>query len=120
MRCMDRAVLKQFLDEGLSLAEIGRRVDLHESTVGYWVKHHCLLAVNHDKHVAKGALAKAELEDLVAGGMSIAQIASRAGRSRATVRHWLAEYELQTRTSAMRRLTANKPNRIVLTCPRHG
>jgi transposase len=117
---MECAVLKQLLEEGLSLAEIGRRVDRHESTVGYWVKYHGLLAVNHDKHVAKGALVEAELESLVAGGMSIAQIAGRVDRSRATVRHWLAEYGLQTRTSEMRRLTADKPNRIVLTCPRHG
>lgn len=120
MRCMDRALLKRLLDDGHSLAEIGRRVELHESTVGYWVRRHGLLAVNHGKHAAKGALVRAELEGFVAGGMSIAQIAERVGRSDATVRHWLAEYGLRTRTSEMRRRTADKPNRIVLTCPRHG
>jgi transposase len=120
MRCMERAVLKQLLDEGLSLAEIGRRVELHESTVGYWVQRHGLLAYNHGKYAAKGALAKAELETMIAGGMSIAQIAPRVDRSKATVRHWLTDYGLRTRTSEMRRRTADKPNRIVLTCPRHG
>jgi DNA-binding CsgD family transcriptional regulator len=32
---MDRPDLEQLLSQGLSLAEIGRRAGLHESTVGY-------------------------------------------------------------------------------------
>src|SRR5277367_3562992 len=56
MRCMDRASLEQLLGDGLSLAEIGRRVDLHEATVGYWVKKHGLQAVNQDKYAARGGL----------------------------------------------------------------
>ena len=39
---MDRASLEQLLGQGLSLAEIGRRLDRHESTVGYWVEKHGL------------------------------------------------------------------------------
>jgi transposase-like protein len=41
------------VSQGLSLAEIGRRFDLHEATVGYWVKKHGLQAVNHGKHAAR-------------------------------------------------------------------
>jgi hypothetical protein len=36
MRCVDRVSLEQLLGQGLTLAEIGRRFDLHEATVGYW------------------------------------------------------------------------------------
>src|SRR4051812_12513826 len=39
---MDRASLESFLERGLSLAEIGRRVGRHESTVGYWVRKYGL------------------------------------------------------------------------------
>jgi transposase len=54
MQCMDRPPLEQLLDQGLSLAEIGKRFGLHESTVGYWVEKHGLRAVNRDKFAAKG------------------------------------------------------------------
>jgi hypothetical protein len=40
---MDRASLEQLLSQGLSLAEIGRRFELHESTVGYWLEFHHLV-----------------------------------------------------------------------------
>jgi IS30 family transposase len=43
---MDRASLEQLLDQGLSLAAIGRRFDKHESTIAYWVKKHGLEAAN--------------------------------------------------------------------------
>jgi hypothetical protein len=38
MPYMDRESLEDLLGQQLSLAEIGRRVGLHEATVGYWVK----------------------------------------------------------------------------------
>lgn len=94
---MDRASLEQLLGQGLSLAEIGRRFDLHESTVGYWVEKHGLRAANRDKHVARGGLSREELELLVEEGASIAQIAEAVGRSKATVRHWLKKHDLRTR-----------------------
>jgi hypothetical protein len=70
------------LNKGLSLAEIGRRVHLHEATVGYWVQKHGLEAVNRSKHVSKGAIPEDELEALVETGASIAEIAEVVGRSR--------------------------------------
>jgi transposase len=96
MQCMDRASLEQLLDQGLSLAEIGRRFGLHEATVGYWVKKHGLQAVNREKHAARGGLARDELERLIQAGMSIAQIAKSVGCSKGTVRHWLRQYGLKT------------------------
>lgn len=103
MRCMDRTSLEQLLGQGLSLAEIGRRFDRHESTVGYWVEKHGLRAVNRDKHVARGGLAREELESLVEQGASIAEIADAVGRSKPTLRHWLMRYGLKTHGGRGRR-----------------
>ncbi|HEY2282384.1 MAG TPA: helix-turn-helix domain-containing protein [Solirubrobacteraceae bacterium] len=93
---MDRTSLEQLLAQGLSLAEIGRRFDLHESTVGYWVEKHGLQAVNRDKFAAKGGLTRTDLEPLVERGATIAEIADAVGRSKATVRHWLGRHGLRT------------------------
>lgn len=72
---MDRAELQALLAEGLSLAEIGRRHGLHESTVGYWVKKHGLKAAQQEKHAARGGLQREYLETLVEEGKTIAEIA---------------------------------------------
>ena len=92
---MDRAPLEHLLSRGLSLAEIGRRFDLHEATVSYWVGKHRLAAAKCERHAARGGIARDELEALVQAGLSIAQIAAQVDRSKATVRHWLKEYGLQ-------------------------
>lgn len=116
---MDREALEHDLARGLSLAEIGRRVGLHEATVGYWVKKHGLEAANHAKYAAKGGLAEDELAPLVAAGMSAAQIAEAVGRSKTTVRHWLREYGLRTRW-ATRRVAHGHQAELQLRCPQHG
>jgi transposase len=127
MRCMDRASLEQLLGQGLSLAEIGRRFELHESTVGYWVRQHGLQAVNREKFAARGGLAREELEPLVKDGASIAQIAEAVGRSKGSVRHWLDRYELCTTNAGggpsregAREARAAGLSETVLRCPRHG
>jgi transposase len=127
MRCMDRVFLEQLLAQGLSLAEIGRRVGRHEATVSYWLKKHGLEAVNHGKHEARGGLMREDLEPLVAAGMSIAEIAEALGRGKATVRHWLAKYGLRTsggvgRRSADSSRAAREAGlaEAMLVCPRHG
>jgi transposase len=121
---MDRTSLEQLLSQGLSLAEIGRRFDLHESTVGYWVEKHGLRAVNHDKFAAKGTLMREDLEPLIEQGASIAQIAEAVKRSKGTVRHWLREYGLTTRRGEWRRKTidmgATPMDVIRRECPQHG
>jgi transposase len=115
------------LDEGLSLAEIGRRVDLHESTVGYWVQRHGLRAVNQRRHAPRGALAREQLEALVEAGLSAGQIAEELDRSKAAIRHWLGKYGLRTCRSAGSRpreasLAAREAglSEVALLCPRHG
>ncbi len=120
MRCMDRSLLEIWLAEGLSLAEIGRRLGRHEATVGYWVKKHGLSAAKRDAHIAKGPLSKAELEMLALEGLSIADIAARTCRSKTTVRHWLREYGLTTQWAERRRASAENQPSLTLQCVRHG
>jgi transposase len=103
---MDRVFLERFLGQDLSLAEIGKRVGLHEATVGYWVKQRGLRAVNQGKYAARGGLTRDELERLVEEGATIAQIAEAVDRSKATVRHWLIRYGLKTHGGAGRRPAA--------------
>jgi hypothetical protein len=124
---MDRARLEGFLSEELSLAEIGRRVGRHEATVGYWVKKYGLHAVNRRKFAARGGLAKEQLESLIEGGNSIAQIAEAVGRSKATVRHWLIRYGLKTNGSLGRRTSEQVKQAkqaglvtVTMSCRHHG
>lgn len=124
---MDRASLEQFLSQGLSLAEIGRRFDRHEATVSYWMKKYDLEAVNRDKHAARGEPERAQLEALVSRGDSIAEIAVAGDRSKATVRHWLERYGLRTKAPVgapsrpgVSEARAEGQKEALLDCPRHG
>lgn len=124
---IDRALLQQLLAEGLTLAEIGRRVDRHEATVSYWLRKHGLRANNRDRHAARGALDRATVSQLVEQGLSIGQIARQVGRSKATVRHWLRREGLRTKgmagaPRAQRSRDARNAglDRVVLACARHG
>lgn len=122
---MDRTSLEQLLGQGLSLAEIGKRFGLHESTVGYWVEKHGLRAVNRDKYAARGGLKSEELKLLVEEGMSIAQIAESVGLSKTTVRHWLREYGLTTRRGEWRRKSMSETGDtrmdvVQRECSQHG
>ena len=127
IRCMDRASLEQLLGQGLSLAEIGGRFGRHESTIAYWVSRHGLQAAHRDRHAARGGLTREVLESLVEREMSIAEIAVAVGRGKATVRHWLRQYDLKT-SSQQRRLgqrstraekAAGKAT-VMRSCRRHG
>lgn len=127
MQCMDRTALKEMLEQGLSLAEIGRRLGRHESTVAYWVDRHGLRANNRDRHAARGGLARELLEPMIESGMSIAQIATEVDRSKAAVRHWLRKYGLRTRRSmGLRAREASEAahaagmSEVALKCARHG
>ena len=117
---MDRVSLEQLLRRGLSLAEIGRRFGLHESTVGYWVEKHGLEAVNAGRHAPKGGLSRDLLGPLVEQGLSIAQIAAAVERSKSTVRHWLQEYRLTTAHAQRRAASARGEVQLTLRCAKHG
>jgi hypothetical protein len=117
---MDRPSLTQFLDERLSLAEIGRRVGLHEATVGYWVKKYGLEAANREKHAAQGGVPRQELEGLVNAGMSTSQIAEAVGLSKTTVRHWLQEFGLSTHWARRRQASAGREPDLLAECSLRG
>ncbi len=114
---------KTMLADGLSLAAMGRRLEVHESTVAYWLDRYGLRAVNAEKHAARGGLTRETLEALVADGLSIAQIAARVDRSKPTVRHWLRTYGLKTLNQRRARADAARSgglHRAQMTCGKHG
>jgi transposase len=117
---MERAVLEELLGEGLSLAEIGRRLDRHESTVAYWLRRHGLEACGRERHAPKGALTHGQLAPLVEAGMSVAQIADSLGRGKTSVRHWLREYGLETIWAKRREASRNERREMTLHCALHG
>jgi transposase-like protein len=121
---MERELLEGLLDQGASLAQIGRRVGLHEATVAYWVQKHGLSASNRVKHVAKGPLERGPLEALVGDGRSVAEIAAVVDRSKTTVRYWLREYGLRTRRAdrgaSVSHPDAGTAERLARECPKHG
>jgi len=121
---MEKGLLEECLAEGLSLEAIGKRVGKHESTVSYWLKKHGLEAAKAQKHAAKGAPSKEEMEGLLAAGLSLRELGDRMDRSLATVRHWMRKYGLKTERSS--RLRESKEacqqgsKRARLNCPKHG
>lgn len=117
---MDRALLERYLEEDLSLAEIGRRVDRHESTVAYWVEKHGLRAANRAKHAAKGGIDRDRLAEMVESGLSVSEIAAAVGLSKTTVRHWLREHGLKTQRTSRRTASSAGQLWIELHCPKHG
>jgi transposase len=124
---MERAVLEQMLAEGISLAEIGRRLGRHESTVAYWLEKFDLTAPCAGRHAAKGGLSPGQLSALVERGMTIAEIALQLQRSKTTIRYWLRRHGLRTKSTRGRRrspeaVAARSAGLSVatLTCRRHG
>jgi transposase len=121
---MDRDSLQRFLEQGLSLEQIGARVKRHPSTVGYWLRKYGLMAVNGQRNTPRGALDRTELETLVAGGASVSAIAAQLDASATRVQYWLRNYGLRTRHSLRRAkaLQARKGGVAVirLMCPHHG
>src|SRR5690349_6471051 len=121
---MDRDSLKLFLDQGLSLEEIGRRVGRHPSTVGYWVKKHGLTAAHKDRHAARGTIPRERLAALIEEGATYAFMADAFGVSLATIRHWLKKYGLETaRGERLRHGRAERGSGravVELPCKTHG
>lgn len=125
---MDRAMLETLLEEGHSLAEIGRRCGgRHESTVAYWLARHGLAAAGAERNRAKGGLEREQLEAFVARGLSIAEIAREVERSKATVRYWLGRFGLRTSRRAGRPGPAGAESAraaglrsALMLCERHG
>jgi transposase len=116
---MEKEFLEQCLAEGMSLESIGKQAGKHESTVSYWLKKHGLEAARAEKHGAKGAVSKEEIERLLAPGLSLREIALRLERSLGTVRHWMSKYGLKP-NPRRRRGAENGPREMASRCRRHG
>jgi transposase-like protein len=126
-RTLDKQSLQLALDQGLSIERIAKRFGRDPSTVSYWMKKHGLASPYREKHAARGAVDRDQLEQMAEAGMTIAEMAKEVGRSKATVRHWLRRYELRTQHSRGRRpLEVARAARdaglhtTVMTCSRHG
>lgn len=121
---MDRETLALLLDQGLSVEKIGKRFDKHPSTVSYWMAKYGLTAPNRERHRAKGGIERERLEELLADGLTIADIAAALGRGKATVRYWLRKYGLRTAGARQRPVSAETvadgSGTVSRICRRHG
>ena len=121
---MERDSLEHWLDEGLSLEAIARRVGKDPSTVGWWVRKHGLRAVHRDRHAPRGGLDRGWLTEQVEAGASVRTIAQASGMSATTVRHWLRRFGLRTRAITNRDKgrggRAGGRSHVQLHCLKHG
>lgn len=116
---MQKELLEECLAEGMSLEAIGKRVGKHESTVSYWLKKHGLVAAQAEKHSAKGAPSKEEMERLLRLGMSLREMATELDRSLATIRHWMGKYGLKA-SRHRHNAPTDGSRETTLVCSRHG
>lgn len=128
---MDKDSLATLLARGVSVEKIAQRFGKHPSTVSYWMAKYGLEAPNREKHAARGGIELSQLEALITQGMSITELAVELDRSKATIRHWLKKYDLQTlqtRRRALRRRVVQDADaaalapakRLTMTCRLHG
>ncbi len=124
---MDRESLKLLLAQGLSVEKIAERFGKHPSTISYWMAKHGLQAVNREKHAVKGGIERERLEELVAAGMTIAELSAAVGLAKTTVRYWLGRYGLRTCHPArlrqgddVRQAKAAGLLTMARECPQHG
>jgi transposase len=123
---MEKDLLERYLAQGLTLREIGERTGKHLTTVGYWMKRHGLKAANSNKFAPKhSALTKERLEELIATGASLNDLAEVLGLSASAVRHWLNKYGLQTWGAGWKRERTRRAREaglrhITRECAHHG
>jgi transposase len=124
---MEKEALELLLGQGLSVEKIAERFGKAPQTIAYWMGKYGLETVNREKHAAKGGIGQDRLSELVAAGMTIAEIAADVGLSKTTVRHWLRRYGLKTahgrgrRPAGETRVASDGAPRIVtLECRHHG
>lgn len=116
---MDKGLLEDCLERGMSLDSIGELVGKHPSTVSYWLKKHGLEASKAERHAPRGGIDKGQLEALVGEGLTLREIAERLDRSATTIRHWLSKYGLKT-IRRKRSRAAGDPVKVGMKCRRHG
>ena len=122
---MEKGRLKAYLEEGLSLAQIGALENRDPSTVGYWVAKYGLVANGKAKYAPRGGVERETLTGLTERGLTTRQIAAELGLSESTVNYWLRRHGLKTsrahgrRKLALAALAAGQ-KRFTAECTRHG
>ncbi|MFL5871784.1 MAG: helix-turn-helix domain-containing protein, partial [Solirubrobacterales bacterium] len=91
---MDRDQLKHWLEEGLSLPQIGKLTGRDPSTVGYWVQKHGFVANGKARFSPRGGLTREQLQRLVESGATFQEMAESLDRSIATIRRQLKKQGL--------------------------
>ena len=94
---MEKETLEGYLAQGLSLHAIGGLVGRHPSTVSYWCKRYGLTATHREKHAPRGGIDRNTLEAFLARGMSLRAITRELDVGLATVRYWVAKFDLNER-----------------------
>lgn len=121
---LDRAQLKAWLDEGLSLPQIGALVGREPSTVGYWVQRHGLIANGRRSYAPRGGLSRTELEPLVEAGLTLREIGEKLDRSESTISYWIKRHGLhepiEVRRRKIQQLARAGKRTLVRRCKRHG
>lgn len=76
------------------------------------------------KYAPRGGLDRQELEELVARGLTLREIAAEVGRSVSTVRYWIDRFMIETRLSKRRKLVDEALTRgeveLDFECATHG
>jgi transposase len=121
---MDRDRLKGYLEQGLSLPQIGALENRDPSTVGSWVKKHGLVANGADRHTPRGGIDRELLAGLVSKGLRLREIADQVDRSISTVRYWIRRYDLDApkkiRKDEVEKALADGRRTLRRECTRHG
>jgi transposase len=124
MPAMTKEELERYLAEGLSLEQIGERVNRDPSTVSYHLKKHGLTPLGHAVHAPNQKVDPDVLQRLMSEGATVREAAEHFGAGYSTVRHWLKKLDIET--ARMKRLRESKRaiddgrTRVILTCPDHG
>jgi Homeodomain-like domain len=121
---MDRGLLKRYLDEGLSLPQIGALVGRPPSTVGYWVQKYGFFANGHEAFSPRGSISRELLEPLARSGMTLTAIADELGVSESTIRYWIRKYGLpspkEIRQQDVQAAIKSGSRTVIRVCKRHG
>jgi transposase len=120
---MDRDRLKGYLDEGLSLAQIGALENRHPSTIRWWLNRYGL-EPNGRKHGRRTSIDAELLQALSDEGLPVREIASRVGVSPSTANRAMLRLGIVRRSGSRRAeaVAARKrgEKRFTSTCRRHG
>src|SRR3954451_5832316 len=110
---MERDQLKQWLDQGLSLPQIGELTGRDPSTVGYWVQKHGLVANGNAKFSPCGGLTRAQLEPLVKDGATLQEMAHALDRSISTISRHLKKHGLNVSRKGGRQPSVSREDQEV-------